>query len=217
MTAPLARRASRPTLAVTAAAFIALTCIPQTARATPFLASGLHTGTSALIRAGGDDPDLALPEGATLAEPKVLDLDSPVLDISQITEDAGGHERREDTNPDEKLTVQADVLFSKDSAHLSGKAKARITAMAQEIKMQNATRVRICGFTDSLGSSAHGALLSKQRAAAVRDVLGGELNDTAITFDTRGYGEKHPIASNATEAGRTKNRRVEVSFPHAPR
>jgi outer membrane protein OmpA-like peptidoglycan-associated protein len=71
--------------------------------------------------------------------------------------------------------------------------------------------VRVFGFTDNLGSSAHGDVLSKQRANAVQGVLATKL--PSVTFEIRGYGEQYPIASNDTEEGRKKNRRVEVSFP----
>ncbi|MDI1453755.1 OmpA family protein, partial [Streptomyces sp. ATE26] len=151
-------------------------------------------------------PDLKLPEGATLAEPKVLDIKS-------VVEDQSGDERREDTNADVTFALQAEVLFGKDSAKLGGEAKARIATIADEIKKQHATRVRVFGFTDDLGSSAHGDVLSRQRANAVQAVLDQDLNDPNVTFEVRGYGEQYPIADNSTEAGRKKNRRVEVSFP----
>ncbi|WP_107430405.1 OmpA family protein, partial [Streptomyces bobili] len=149
---------------------------------------------------------LGLPEGATLAEPKVLD-------IKQVVEDETGDERREDTNADVKFALQAEVLFGKDSAKLSADAKARIAGIAEEIKKQNATQIRVFGFTDNLGSSAHGDVLSKQRANAVQAALAGDLNNASVTFEVRGYGEQYPIADNASEAGRKKNRRVEVTFP----
>lgn len=152
-----------------------------------------------------NDPDLKMPEGGTLAPAKVLD-------IVQVVEDMGGEERREDSNANIKFALQAEVLFGKDSAKLSSAANSRIAAIAAEIKKQNATKVRIFGFTDNLGSSAHGDVLSKQRANAVQSVLVKELGPT-VSFDIRGYGEQYPIASNATEEGRKKNRRVEVSFP----
>ncbi|MFG3203341.1 OmpA family protein [Streptomyces sp. NPDC048192] len=152
------------------------------------------------------DPDLKLPEGATLAAPKVLDIKS-------VVEDQSGDERREDTNADVTFALQAEVLFSKDSATLGEEARSRIATIAEEIKKQNATQVRVFGFTDNLGSAAHGDVLSRQRANAVQAVLDQDLNDPDITFEVRGYGEQYPIADNSTEEGRRKNRRVEVSFP----
>ncbi|MEU1459404.1 OmpA family protein [Streptomyces sp. NPDC005727] len=167
---------------------------------------GTEPSATAPVKVDPTDPDLKLPEGATLAEAKVLDIKS-------VVEDQSGDERREDTNADVTFALQAEVLFGKDSAKLSGEAKARIATIGDEIKKQNATRVRVFGFTDDLGSSAHGDVLSRQRANAVQAVLDQDLNDPNVTFEVRGYGEQYPIADNSTEAGRKKNRRVEVSFP----
>nr|WP_258055986.1 OmpA family protein [Streptomyces sp. Ru62] len=167
---------------------------------------GTEPSAAAPVKVDPTDPDLKLPEGATLAEAKVLDIKS-------VVEDQSGDERREDTNADVTFALQAEVLFDKDSAKLGAEAKARIAGIAEEIRKQNATQVRVFGFTDNLGSSAHGDTLSKQRANAVQAVLDQDLNTPSITFDVRGYGEQYPIADNSTEAGRKKNRRVEVSFP----
>jgi outer membrane protein OmpA-like peptidoglycan-associated protein len=172
----------------------------------PSVPPGTEASPSAPVKVDPNDPDLKLPEGATLASPKVLDIKS-------VVEDQSGDERREDTNTDVTFALQAEVLFPKDSAKLSGEAKSRIATIADEIKNQKATKVRVFGFTDNLGSSAHGDVLSRQRANAVQDVLDQQLNDPNITFEVRGYGEQYPIADNSTEAGRKKNRRVEVTFP----
>ncbi|MCH0563583.1 OmpA family protein [Streptomyces sp. MUM 2J] len=179
---------------------------PAHADDTPGVPPGTEPSAAAPVKVDPTDPDLKLPEGATLAEPKVLDIKS-------VVEDQSGDERREDTNADVKFALQAEVLFGKDSAKLGGQARARIRAIAEEIKKQNASRIRVFGFTDNLGSSAHGDVLSKQRANAVQDALDDDLNAPSITFEVRGYGEQYPIASNATEEGRRKNRRVEVTFP----
>ncbi|MFJ5776003.1 OmpA family protein [Streptomyces sp. NPDC093094] len=196
---------TRLTLTLTATTLLLLT--GTTAYADdPSVPPGTEPTAAAPVDVDGNDPDLKLPEGATLAEPKVLD-------IKQVVEDESGDERREDTNADVKFALQAEVLFGKDSARLGAEARARIAAIAQEIRAQNATRIRVFGFTDDLGSSAHGDVLSKQRANAVHDVLDDALDDPGVTFEVRGYGEQYPIASNATEASRRKNRRVEISFP----
>ncbi len=185
-----------------------LAVTPGVARADdgPSVPPGTEATASAPVELDANDPDLKLPDGATLAEPKVLD-------IKQIVEEQSGDERREDTNADVKFALQAEVLFGKDSAKLSGQAKSRIASIADEIKTQNATKIRVFGFTDNLGSSAHGDVLSRKRANAVHGVLVQELSDANVTYEVRGYGEQYPIADNSTEAGRKKNRRVEISFP----
>lgn len=205
-------RAPRLTLTLAAATIMvaANVLVATTADADddPSVPPGTEATAAAPVEVDANDPDLKLPEGATLAEAKVLD-------IKQVVEEQGGEERREDTNADVKFALQAEVLFPKDSAKLTGEAKARIASIAEEIGKQNATRIRVFGFTDNLGSSAHGDVLSRKRANAVQGVLESELNDSSVTYEVRGYGEQYPISPNSTEEGRKKNRRVEVSFPRS--
>lgn len=111
-----------------------------------------------------NSPGLKLADGATLAPARVLDIKS-------VVEDLGGEERREDTNEDVTFALQAEVLFPKDSSKLNPEARSRIQAIADEIKAQKATKVRVFGFTDNLGSYAHGVTLSKNRAEVVHDEL----------------------------------------------
>lgn len=163
------------------------------------------TTTSPPPKVDGSSPGLRLADGASLAPAKVLDIKS-------VVEDLGGEERREDTNTDVKFALQAEVLFDKDEFDLNPEARSRIQAIADEAKTQQARTVRVFGFTDNLGSYAHGKVLSKRRADAVHDELAGDLGPD-VTFEVRGYSEDYPIADNSSEQGRKKNRRVEVSFP----
>ncbi|MFE3737618.1 OmpA family protein [Streptomyces sp. NPDC059134] len=172
----------------------------------PSVPPGTEASADPPVQIDTNSAGLKLATGATLAPSKVLDIKS-------IVEDQGGEERREDTNETVKFALQAEVLFGKDSAALSGQANGRIAAIANEIKKQNATKIRVFGFTDNLGSYEHGKVLSKQRADAVQKVLSEELTNAGITYEVRGYSEDFPIADNSTEEGRKKNRRVEVSFP----
>jgi outer membrane protein OmpA-like peptidoglycan-associated protein len=156
------------------------------------------------------DPDLQLPEGATLETPKVLDIIS-VTDSSSSDVDQG-EERQETSNARITYALQADVLFGKDSAGLNSSAAARVRAIASDIKAKQVTSpVRVFGFTDNLGTYEHGKVLSKERADAVYKVLAQTLAD-GYTFQVRGYSEDYPIADNSTEAGRKQNRRVEITF-----
>ncbi|WP_394430943.1 OmpA family protein [Streptomyces sp. SGAir0957] len=166
------------------------------------------TTTSPPPQVDANSPGLKLADGATLAPAKVLDIKSVVEDLS-------GDERRSDTNENVTFALQAEVLFPKDSAKLNPDARSRIQTIADEINTQKAGAVRVFGFTDNLGSYAHGLTLSKKRAEAVHDELTAALGAEGgnITFQVRGYSEDYPIADNTTEQGRKKNRRVEVSFP----
>jgi outer membrane protein OmpA-like peptidoglycan-associated protein len=159
-------------------------------------------------------PGLKLPEGATLAPSKVLDIVS-VTDQSSVAA-SQPEQRQETSNSTVTYALQAEVLFGKDSAKLNPAATGRIQAIANDINARHVSSpIRVFGFTDNLGSSEHGDVLSKKRADAVYQILATELDtlgDAAHTFQVRGYGEDYPIADNSTESGRQQNRRVEITF-----
>ncbi|WP_055548235.1 OmpA family protein [Streptomyces sp. NBRC 110028] len=199
-----ARRAVRYGPALAALALV-LTTPTLTAPARADSGPGAPADTRPPVKLDADDPDLRMPEGARLAAGRVLDIKS-------VVETDDGDERREDTNTKVSFALQAEVLFGKDSAKLGAEANARIQDIADEAKRQHAKSVRVFGFTDNLGSAAHGLELSRKRADAVQQRLADSL-DSSVAYQIRGYGEQYPIADNATEEGRKKNRRVEVSFP----
>jgi outer membrane protein OmpA-like peptidoglycan-associated protein len=192
-----------PVLAALASTALWVTALAPAAHADS--GPGAPADTTPPVRMDAEDSDLRMPEGAKLAPGRVLD-------IKTVVETDDGDERREDTNAKVKFALQAEVLFGKDSAKLGGAANARIKEIAGEAERQDAKNVRVFGFTDNLGSSPHGDELSKKRANAVQRALARSL-DSSVHYEIRGYGEQYPIADNATEEGRKKNRRVEVSFP----
>jgi outer membrane protein OmpA-like peptidoglycan-associated protein len=69
--------------------------------------------------------------------------------------------------------------------------------------------VRIVGHTDNTGSDAINNPLSVNRAQSARDYLVGRgVSSSRISID--GRGSREPIADNATEAGRARNRRIDI-------
>lgn len=69
--------------------------------------------------------------------------------------------------------------------------------------------MRLEGYTDSTGSAPHNLSLSEQRAQTVGEFLKGKAIDgNRLTGD--GFGEAKPAGSNATDAGKADNRRVEL-------
>ena len=75
--------------------------------------------------------------------------------------------------------------------------------------MNSATYVEIVGHTDDVGDDNDNMVLSKLRAATVRDYLVGQGLDRGKVF-TSGEGETMPIASNDNEEGRAQNSRVQI-------
>ncbi|MEU5235460.1 OmpA family protein [Streptomyces lydicus] len=202
--APRAPRATRSAVAGAVALLLTAALSVPAAHADP---PGMTEDSSPPVKIDANDPDLRMVQGAKLAPSKVLNIKS-------IVETDDGSERRQDTNDNVTFSLQAEVLFGKDSAELTPDALSRIGTIATEVKKQNATSLRVFGFTDNLGSASHGLVLSRKRANAVQQELAKDLG-SSVSFQIRGYGEQYPIADNSTEEGRKKNRRVEVSFPRA--
>ncbi|KIX77178.1 OmpA family protein [Streptomyces sp. JL4002] len=173
---------------------------------TPSVPPGTEASAAAPVPVKQDSPRLKLPQGGTLAPPKVLDL-------VEVVEDIGGEQRRQETNQTVMMALQSEVLFPEDSAVFNAQAAARIQAIGNEINQSKATRIRVFGFTDDQGSYEHGKELSKKRADAVHAELAKTVTNPSVVFDVRGYSEDYPIADNSTEEGRKKNRRVEITFP----
>ncbi|MBN8549841.1 MAG: OmpA family protein [Deltaproteobacteria bacterium] len=102
-----------------------------------------------------------------------------------------------------------DVLFQFDSARLTPDARRVARDVANAIKATPGRHIAIEGHTDSIGTIEYNQKLSEARARAVASELVTDgVARSRIT--ARGYGESRPIASNKTESGRQRNRRVEV-------
>jgi outer membrane protein OmpA-like peptidoglycan-associated protein len=115
--------------------------------------------------------------------------------------------------PDVILT-SADLAFAKDSAVLSSRAKGNIDNVAEQVLAAGVSgKIFVNGYTDNLGSAASGMRLSRLRALAVSDYLGSKLVGAPVSIVAIANGEKDPIASNKTEAGREQNRRVTITLP----
>jgi outer membrane protein OmpA-like peptidoglycan-associated protein len=107
------------------------------------------------------------------------------------------------------LDLPSDVTFPVNSYAVQPQFNATLVKVAGTLKEYEKTYVDVLGHTDSTGSDAYNQTLSVNRAQAVANVLSGNGVQTA-RLATKGYGESQPKASNADEAGRSANRRVEI-------
>lgn len=115
------------------------------------------------------------------------------------------------TNTGDRLvvTMPQDILFDVDSAAVKPSLRADLLTVAQSLQKYPQSRVQVVGHTDNTGSAAYNQALSERRANSVADVL----MEGGVPFErieTIGRGEDQPVASNLTEEGRARNRRVEI-------
>lgn len=111
-----------------------------------------------------------------------------------------------------KVTMKENMVnFGFDSSDLTSAAKANLDKLAQVLKNNMDTNINIYGHTDSKGTDAYNLSLSERRAAAVKNYLVSQGVSAGRMF-TMGVGEKEPVASNDTDAGRAENRRVEFAI-----
>jgi len=108
-----------------------------------------------------------------------------------------------------KLNIPSDISFDTGRADIKPNLRPILDQFATGLSSQPNSEVRIIGHTDNTGSDAVNDPLSLQRAQSARNYLaarGVDPNRIVIA----GRGEREPVADNSTEAGRARNRRVEI-------
>ena len=101
------------------------------------------------------------------------------------------------------------ILFDVDKSQLKPTAQANIQSLASSMKNNAETNILIIGHTDNTGADAYNDRLSNRRANAVKAYTSAQ-GISSYRLTTQGRGETEPIAENASESGRSQNRRVEI-------
>ena len=115
--------------------------------------------------------------------------------------------------PEEKkdtlITLGAELLFELNKSTLHSEHFSTLNSIVDYLLMYPKRQVSISGHSDNTGNETHNLNLSKQRADVVAEYLvsnGIDIN----RVETSGLGSSKPLAPNTTDAGRKKNRRVEL-------
>jgi OOP family OmpA-OmpF porin len=107
------------------------------------------------------------------------------------------------------------VRFETNSAVLTGDSQPVLNDVAEGLSKHPRIKVELQGYTDSTGSDKYNLNLSDKRANSVREYLISQ-NVHPEQLISKGYGKADPVASNATPAGRAKNRRVVMKVLENP-
>ncbi|MCE5265199.1 MAG: OmpA family protein [Deltaproteobacteria bacterium] len=109
------------------------------------------------------------------------------------------------------VTFKGDVTFDTGSAVVRPGIHSEIDRVARVMNQYPNTVIRVEGHTDSRGSDEYNMELSNRRANAVKELL-VQRGIAGNRIEVFGFGKTMPVASNDTEAGRQRNRRVEIKI-----
>ncbi len=109
-----------------------------------------------------------------------------------------------------RVSFDGRALFPFDSAELTTLGRLELNSLVSKLKRHGGIgSIDVVGHADSIGSSDYNQSLSERRAATVRSYLESTLSNVEVKAS--GMGETLPVADNVSDAGRQKNRRVEVN------
>jgi outer membrane protein OmpA-like peptidoglycan-associated protein len=102
------------------------------------------------------------------------------------------------------------VYFDVDKAEIKPESKPQLDEIAKLLKQHADIKLTITGHTDNQGAADYNQKLSQRRADAIVAALAHTYGIAPGRLTAQGMGASAPVASNATEDGRAKNRRVEL-------
>jgi outer membrane protein OmpA-like peptidoglycan-associated protein len=113
------------------------------------------------------------------------------------------------------VTFTSGLLYAFDSDVIRPDAGANLEQLAKSLVEYPNTSLLIFGHTDTVGTAAYNQALSERRATAAMRYL-TQFGVAPSRVRTAGRGEAEPVFSNDTEAGRERNRRIEVAIFKSP-
>ena len=115
----------------------------------------------------------------------------------------------QDATPPAQRFVLDGVHFDTASATIRPESYPRLDRVLEFMTHRVSARIRIAGHTDNVGSAESNQSLSEARAQSVREYLISHGID-ATRIEAVGFGDQQPVASNDSEEGRQRNRRIEA-------
>jgi len=134
-------------------------------------------------------------------------VEPKAMDTGKVTVDAGALARG--LQAEGKIAIYG-VYFDTGKSEVKPESKAQLDEMAKLLQSNASMRVFVVGHTDNQGALEGNLALSKARAQAVIDSLVKNYKIDAKRLAAAGVAGYAPVASNAADTGRARNRRVEL-------
>ena len=170
-----------------------------------FSAAGADVHVAVLAFTLVDDLYCKALAGRTIAI--VATLEAKAREQNMVTVKAGELAR---TIADSGKIALYGIHFDVDKAEVKGESTPQLDEIAAMLKADGVLKLMVVGHTDNQGGAAYNLDLSKRRADAVIAALTGRYGIAADRLLAQGMGAAAPLASNDSDAGRAKNRRVEL-------
>lgn len=161
---------------------------------------------SATIRLEKDGKEIWV---AVLAWPTLYRLTIVEKEAMQQVVEANAEAMGNDIKTTGHVSVYG-IYFDTGKSEIKPESDAAIAEIAKLLKNNNALMLYVVGHTDNTGSFDANMKLSKDRAAAVANSLGSKHGIASSRLKSYGVASLSPVASNKSEAGKAKNRRVEL-------
>ena len=153
--------------------------------------------------------------GEKISNRRILSGEAPTPPAAKpLVAELNRYRRGTGTDIDSSLTKKSrvtlpDLQFETGKATITPDSEASLNTVLASLKDHSDWKIRVEGFTDNVGPQEANEKLSADRAEAVANWLADHGIDRA-RLSSKGYGESRPIASNKSDSGRAKNRRVEL-------
>lgn len=147
--------------------------------------------------------------GAALGAGAGYYMDTQEAKLRKQLRDTGVSVMREGDNIN--LIMPGNITFATNSSDINPSFMPVLDSVGLVLKEYDKTLVVVSGHTDSSGDANHNQSLSERRASSVSTYLRSK-GIIADRFETLGFGETKPVASNESASGKQQNRRVEITL-----
>ncbi len=165
---------------------------------------GVYRSSTIMVQKGGKETWISVKAAESSYELTIVEKEGMKQEVTANAEAMGN-----DINATGHVSIYG-IYFDTGKSEIKPESDAAISEIAKLLKNDGALKIYVVGHTDNAGSFDSNMKLSKDRADAVVKALSGKHGIATARLKSHGVASLAPVASNDTEEGKAKNRRVEL-------